>query len=55
MAGGTVDQAPVVRSKRARKPNSKYDPTIHDLDSVKIRGIQLEGKKNGWRGIYWLE
>ena len=55
VAGGTVDQAPEVRSKRARKPNSKYDPAIYDLDSVKIRGIPLEGKKNGWRGIYWPE
>ena len=50
-----VDQQPVVRSKRARKPNSKYDPAIYDLDSVEIRGIPLEGKKNGWKGVYWPE
>ena len=55
VADGSVDQAPVVRSKRARKPNRKYDSTIYDLDSVKIRGIPLEGKKNGWRGIFWPE
>ena len=53
VAGGTVDQPPVVRSKRTRKPNSKYDPEIFDLDSVEIRGIPLSGKKNGWKGVYW--
>ena len=53
VADGAVDQPPLVRSKRARKPNSKYDPEIYDLDSVEIRGIPLEGKKNGWKGIYW--
>ena len=54
-ADGAVDQPPVVRSKRTRKPNSKYDPEVYDLDSVEIRGIPLIGKKNGWRGIYWPE
>ena len=53
VADGAVDQPPVVRSKRARKPNSKYDPVLYDLDSVEIRGIPLSGKKNGWKGIYW--
>ena len=52
-ADGAVDQPPVVRSKRTRKPNSKYDPEIFDLDSVEIRGIPLSGKKNGWKGVYW--
>ena len=55
VADGAVDQSPVIRSKRSRKPNSKYDPAVYDLDSVEIRGIPLEGKKNGWRGIYWPE
>ena len=55
MADEVVDQPPVGRSKRARKPNSKYDPAIYDLDSVEIRGIPLEGKKNGWKGVYWPE
>ena len=55
VADGAVEQPPVVRSKRSRKPNSKYDPAVYDLDSVEIRGIPLEGKKNGWRGIYWPE
>ena len=53
VADGAVDQPPVIRGKRARKPNSKYDPAIYDLDSVEVRGIPLEGKKNGWKGIYW--
>ena len=52
LAAGAVDQQPVVRSKRARKSNSKYNPSIYDFDSVEIRGIPLEGKK-GLRGIYW--
>ena len=51
----TVDQQPVVRSKRSRKPNSKYDPEVYDLDSVEMRGIPLSGKKNGWKGVYWPE
>ena len=55
VADGAVDQTPVVRSKRSRKPNTKYDPAIYDLDSVEIRGIPLEGKKNGWKGVYWPE
>ena len=55
VADEVVDQPPVGRSKRARKPNSKYDPAIYDLDSVEIRGIPLEGKKNGWKGVYWPE
>ena len=54
-ADGEVEQPPLMRSKRARKPNSKYDPAVYDLDSIEIRGIPLEGKKNGWRGIYWPE
>ena len=54
-ADGAVDQPPVVRGKRIRKPNSKYDPAIYDLDSIEVRGIPLKGKKNGWRGIYWPE
>ena len=54
-ADGAVEQPPVMRSKRARKPSSKYDPAVYDLDSIEIRGIPLEGKKNGWRGIYWPE
>ena len=41
-----VDPPPVGRSKRIRKPNSKYDPAIFDLDSVEIRSIPLSGKKN---------
>ena len=53
VADEAVDQPPVVRSKRTRKPNSKYDPAIFDLDSVEIRRIPLSGKKNGWKGIYW--
>ena len=43
-ADGAVDQPPAVRSKRNRKPNSKYNPEIFDLDSVEIRGIPLSGK-----------
>ena len=50
---GVADQQPVSRSRRNRKPNSKYDPAVYDLDSVEIRGIPLSGKKNGWKGIYW--
>ena len=46
-----VDQPPVVRSRRVRKPNSKYDPAIFDLDSVEIRRILLSGKKSGWKGV----
>ena len=53
MADGAVDQPPVIRGKRARKPNSKYDPAIYDLDSVEVRGIPFEGKKDGLKGIYW--
>ena len=53
VADGAVGQPPVVRSKRTRKPNSKYDPAIFDLDSVEIRSIPLSGKKNGWKGVYW--
>ena len=52
---GAVEQPPVLRSKRARKHNSKYDPAVYDLDSIELRGIPLKGKKNGWRGIYWPE
>ena len=53
VADGAVDQPPVIRSKRTRKPNSKYDPAVFDLDSVEIRGIPLSRKKNGWKGVYW--
>ena len=55
VADTVVDQQPVVRSKRSRKPNIKYDPAVYDLDSVQLRGIPLSGKKNGWRGVYWPE
>ena len=48
-----VDQPPVVKSKRIRKPNSKYDPEVFDLDSLEIRRIPLSGKRNGWKGIFW--
>ena len=41
----------MVRSRRNRKPSSKYDPAVYDLDSVQLRGIPLSGKKNGWRGV----
>ena len=54
-ADDAVNHPPVMRSKRTRKPNSKYNPAVYDLDSVEIRGIPLKGKKNGWRGIYWPE
>ena len=53
VADTVVDQQPVVRSRRNRKPSSKYDPAVYDLDSVQLRGIPLSGKKNGWRGVYW--
>ena len=48
-----VDQPPVVRSKRIKKPNSKYDPEIFDLDSLEIRRIPLSGRQNDWKGVYW--
>ena len=55
VADGAVgqQQPPALRSKRHRKPNSKYDPAVYDLESVQIRGIPLSGKENGWQGIYW--
>ena len=53
VAEGAVEQQLVLRSKRNRKSNSKYDPAVYDLDSVEIRGIPMSGKKNGYRGIYW--
>ena len=53
VADTVVDQQPVVRNRRNRKPSSKYDPAVYDLDSVQLRGIPLSGKKNGWRGVYW--
>ena len=53
VADVAVEQQPITRSKRNRKPNSKYDPAVFDLDSVEIRGIPLSGKKNGWKGVYW--
>ena len=52
-ADGAVEQPPVMRSKRARIPNSKYDPAVYDLDSIEVREIPISGKKNGFRGIYW--
>ena len=52
-ADKAVGQPPVMRGRRARKPNTKYDPAVYDLDAIEIRGIPLTGKKNGWRGIYW--
>ena len=54
-ADDAVNHTPIMRGKRTRKPNSKYDPAVYDLDSIEIRGIPLKGKKNGWRGIYWPE
>ena len=53
VADSVVDQSPVKRSQRVRKPNSKYDPAVFDLDSVETRGIPLSGKRNGWKGVYW--
>ena len=52
VADVAVDQQPEVTSRRVRKPNSKYDPAVFDLDSI-VRRIPLSGKKNGWRGVYW--
>ena len=54
-ADDAVNHTPILRGKRTRKPNSKYDPAVYDLDSIEIREIPLKGKKNGWRGIYWPE
>ena len=48
-----LDQQPVARPQRLRRPNSKYDPSTYDLDSIGIRTIPLSGKKNGWKGIFW--
>ena len=55
VADGAVEcqSAPVLRNKRIRKPNSKYDPAVYDLDSIEVREIPISGKKNGFRGIYW--
>ena len=53
VADGVVDQSPVKRSQRVRKPNSRYDPAVFDWDSVEMRGIPLSGRKNGWKGVYW--
>ena len=53
MADTTVDQQSVVRPKRNRRPNSKYDPAVFVLDSVQIKEILVSGRKNGWRGVYW--
>ena len=44
---------PVARPQRIRRPNSKYDPSTYDLDSIEIWTIPLSGKKNGWKGIFW--
>ena len=52
LADTAVEQQPVVRSKRNRKPNSKYDPAVYDLDAVERR-IPMSGKKNGYGGVYW--
>ena len=53
LAHTAVDHQPVVRAKRSRKPNSKYDPAVYDFNSVQLREIPLRGKKNGWKGVYW--
>ena len=53
MADTTVDQQPVVRPKRNRKPNSRYDPAVFELDAVQIKEILVSGRKNGYRGVYW--
>ena len=55
VADTVAEQQPVIRSRRDRKPNSKYDPAVYDLESVHLRGIPLSGEKNGWRGVYWPE
>ena len=52
LADTVVEQQPVVWSKRNRKPNSKYDPAVYDLDAVERR-IPMSGKKNGYGGVYW--
>ena len=53
MVNNPVDRPPEVRSKRIRKPNSKYDPEVFDLDSLEVRRIPLSGRRNGWKGTYW--
>ena len=52
LADTVVEQQPVVWSKRNRKPNSKYDPAVYDLDAAERR-IPMSGKKNGYGGVYW--
>ena len=39
--------------QRVRIPNSKYDQAVDDLDSVEVKGIQLSGMCNCWRGVSW--
>ena len=39
--------------QRVRIPNSKYDQAVDDLDSVEVKGIQLSGMRNCWRGFCW--
>ena len=52
VADCVLDQPPLLRGQRVRKPNSRYAPAVYDLVSVNIRGIPLSGKKSGWKGIY---
>ena len=53
VADNVGDQQPIGRSQRVRKPNSKYDPAVDDLDSVEVKRIQLSGMRNCWRGVCW--
>ena len=39
--------------QRVRIPNSKYNQAVDDLDSVEVKGIQLSGMCNCWRGVSW--
>ena len=55
VADTAVEQQPVVRSKRNRKPNSKYNPAVYDLDVVEISRIPMSGKKTGYGEVYWPE
>ena len=50
VADGAVDQPPVIRGKRARKTNSKYDPAIYDLDSVAVGGSLWRERRMDGRG-----
>ena len=53
VADNVGDQQPIGQSQRVRKPNSKYDPAVDDLDFVEVKGIQLSGMCNCWRGVSW--